>query len=134
MRIGELADRLSVNPQTIRFYERIGLLPDPQRTPAGYRIYSEDDLERVTFIKTAQRLNITLDEIREILSLRDRRQQPCGYVRSVLRREVEAINRRIDELAALRDELEGLDTLADQFPATDTDGACPLIDHVRTRS
>src|SRR5690606_16567547 len=72
MRIGELAERLGVNPKTIRYYESIGLLSPPERTPAGYRIYGEDALERLTFIKTAQRLGITLDETREILALRDR--------------------------------------------------------------
>lgn len=132
MRIGELADRLGLNPRTIRYYERIALLPDPRRTPAGYRVYGEEDLERVRFIKTAQRLNITLDEIREILALRERRERPCDYVRGVLRREVDAINQRLDELARLRDELVALDRLADELPAGD-DGTCPLIEHVRTR-
>lgn len=132
MRIGELAARLGVNPKTIRYYEGIGLLPDPERTPSGYRVYGEDDVERLTFIKTAQRLGITLDEIREILSLRESGEQPCDYVRAVLRREVNEIDRRLTELTTLRDELVALENLADQLPES-RPGACRLIEHVRKR-
>lgn len=94
MRIGELAERLAVNPKTIRYCESIGLLPEPERTPSGYRAYTETDVDRVAFIKTAQRLSITLDEVREILALRERGERPCAYVRDVLRREVAAIDKR----------------------------------------
>ena len=132
MRIGELAARLAINPKTIRYYEGIGLLPEPERTASGYRLYDEDDVERLTFIKTAQRLGITLDEIREILAFRDRGDRPCDYVRTVLRREVAEIDRRLAELTALRDELVALEDLADQLPES-RPGACRLIDHVRQR-
>lgn len=130
MRIGELADRLGINPKTIRYYEGIGLLRDPERTAAGYRVYEEADVERVTFIKTAQRLGITLDEIREILAFRESGEQPCGFVREVLRREVAEMNQRIADLTTLRDELVVLDRLADELPDSGR-GACRLIDHVR---
>lgn len=130
MRIGQLADQLGLNPKTIRYYESIGLLADPGRTPSGYRIYSDDDLERLTFIKTAQRLGITLDEIREILAFRDRGDQPCGYVRDVLRRQVDEIDERIAELRQLRRELVTLDDIADQLPDPGP-GQCRLIEHVR---
>ena len=72
MRIGELAGRLGVNPKTIRYYESIGLLPDPGRTPSGYRVYDEDAVDRLRFIRTAQRLGVTLDEVKEILGFRER--------------------------------------------------------------
>lgn len=130
MRIGELADRLGVNPKTIRYYEGIELLPDPERTPAGYRVYDEADFERITFIKTAQRLGVTLDEIREILALRESGEQPCGYVRDVLRREVAEIGQRIAELTVLRDELTALEILAEELPESGP-GSCRLINHVR---
>jgi len=130
MRIGELADRLGVNTKTIRYYEGIGLMPPPERTPAGYRVYEENAVERLTFIKTAQRLGITLDEVREILALRDRGERPCGYVRGVLRREVAEINERMRELEALRAELVALDRVADDLPDVEP-GSCRIIDHVR---
>lgn len=133
MRIGQLADQLGLNPKTIRYYESIGLLADPGRTPSGYRIYSDDDLERLTFIKTAQRLGITLDEIREILALRDHNQRPCDYVRDVLHRQVDDIDERIAELRALRRQLVHLDEIADDLPDTGPSG-CKLIDHARQQA
>ena len=130
VRIGELADRLGVTTKTVRFYESIGLLPDPARTPSGYRDYAETDAERLTFIKTAQRLGLSLDEIREIIALRDRGQQPCGYVAAVLRRQVAELDRRIREMRQLRDELRGLEAKA---AAGDHHGGgyCGVIEHVR---
>ena len=78
MLIGELAKEMGVNPKTIRFYEEIGLMPAPDRTPSGYRQFSDDDLERLRFIRSAQRLNLRLPEIQEILALRERGRRPCG--------------------------------------------------------
>ncbi|MBN8785385.1 MAG: heavy metal-responsive transcriptional regulator [Terrimonas ferruginea] len=130
MRIGELADQLGLNTKTIRYYESIGLLPEPARTPSGYRDYDDRAGERLRFIRTAQRLGITLDEIREILAFRDRGDQPCGYVREVLRRQVDEIDERIAELRQLRRELVTLDDIADQLPDPGP-GQCRLIEHVR---
>ncbi|SFQ72734.1 DNA-binding transcriptional regulator, MerR family [Amycolatopsis arida] len=107
--IGALAARVGVNTKTIRYYEQIGLLPSPRRTSAGHRRYEVSDAERVTFIRTAQRLGLTLDEIRQILLLQEDGQQPCDYVRQVLRREVARIDRRIAELTGLREQLTTLD-------------------------
>lgn len=130
MRIGELADQLGLNPKTIRYYENIGLLPEPERTPSGYRDYDERTGELVTFIKTAQRLGISLDEIREILAFREQRQPPCSYVRSVLRRQVDEIDERIAELRHLRKELVTLDQIAEELPDP-RPGHCRIIDHAR---
>lgn len=128
MRIGELAAQLGINPRTIRYYEGIGLLPAADRTGANYRRYQAGDADRLTFIKTAQRLGLSLDEIREILALRDRGEAPCGYVRRVLARELDAIDDRIAELRTLRGELVKLEALADQLPPSPA-GYCRLIDH-----
>ncbi len=130
MRIGELADRIGVTTKSIRFYESIGLMPDPVRTPAGYRDYVDDDAGRLTFIKTAQRLGLTLDDIREIIAFRDRGQQPCDYVAGVLRRQVADLDRRIGEMQALRDELTALEARAAR--GSDAAGTfCGIIEHVR---
>ena len=105
-------------------------MPDPVRTPSGYRDYATADVERLPFIKTAQRLGLTLDEIGEIIAFRDRGQQPCGYVAGVLRRQVADLDRRITEMRALREELEALGARA----ATgdhDTGSYCGVIEHVR---
>jgi len=68
MRIGELAGQVGVNPKTIRYYESIGVLPEPGRKSSGYRDYDESYAGRLTFIRSAQRLGITLDEVKEILA------------------------------------------------------------------
>jgi len=125
MRIGELAQRLNLNPRTLRYYESIGLLAEPERTHSGYRDYSDDDLERVQFVKSAQRLGLSLDEIKEILAFKDRGELPCDYVLTVIEREAEDLNRRIREMKQLRDELKILKEKAQRVPkARLRDDAC----------
>jgi DNA-binding transcriptional MerR regulator len=131
MQIGELADRVGVNTKTIRYYESIELLPPPDRTPAGYRIYGPDDETRLTFIKTAQHLGLSLDEIREILALRGAGAAPCEHVRGVLRQQVRDISRRIADLRRLRRELQSLDAAIDDIPR-DAASVCRIIEHVRS--
>ena len=131
MRIGELATRVGVNPKTIRFYEQQGLLPQPARRSSGYRDYRAEDETRLRFVRTAQRLGFSLSEIAEILALKERGEQPCGYVLTVLDRQVADIDRRLGELVALRSELIELKAKADQLPQ----GAgryCAVIEHART--
>ncbi|MDQ4134051.1 MAG: heavy metal-responsive transcriptional regulator [Actinomycetota bacterium] len=129
MRIGELARRVGVTTKTIRFYESIGLLPHPPRTTSGYRDYADEDAERLTFIKTAQRLGLTLDEIGEIISFRDRGQPPCAYVAQVLQQQVADLDHRIQEMRRLREELK---ELAAKAAVTRDDGStyCSVIQHV----
>lgn len=71
MRIGEVAERVGVNPKTIRFYESIGVLPEPPRTPSGYRDYEDEHVERLRFIKAVQRLGLKLEEIGEVSAFRE---------------------------------------------------------------
>ena len=132
MRIGELAGQLGVTTKAIRFYERIGLLPDPPRTPSGYRSYEEADVDRLVFIKTAQRLGLTLDEIKEIIAFRDRGEQPCGYVADVLQRQVTDLDARIREMRALRDELRRLQASAAQGMTAESK-FCGVIEHPHLR-
>lgn len=134
MRIGDLAAQVGVNPKTIRYYETIGIMPEPARTGSGYRDYIEADVARVVFVKAAQRLEMRLDEIREVLALRDRGERPCDYVRRTLRQQVSGIDQRLAELTRLRTELIALDELADQVADTTADqgSCCPLIEHHAT--
>ena len=130
MRIGQLADKLGINPKTIRYYEQIGLIPAAPRTGGGYREYSDTDADRLTFIKTAQRLGLSLEEVAEILSLRERGERPCAYVRDVIDEQIRSVDRRIGELRALRGELRELRAAADAIP--EVDGAtCRIIEHVK---
>ena len=132
MRIGELADRVGVTPKAVRYYESIGLLPCPERRPSGYRDYTDEDVGRLRFVKTAQRLNLSLAEISEILGFRERAERPCGYVLSVLDRQVADLDRRIAEMTELRDELTRLKAVADDLPS-DEGCYCAVIEHA-TRS
>jgi len=132
VRIGELAQRLGITTKAIRFYESIGLLPEPDRTASGYRTYEEVDAERLVFVKTAQRLGLSLDEIKEIIAFRDRGEQPCGYVAAILQRQVADLDERIREMAALRDELQGLQARA--AGGTLAEGRyCGVIEHPNLR-
>ena len=130
MRIGELAERVGVNPKTIRYYEDIGLLPDPARLPSGYREYTDDDFDRLRFIRTAQRLGLSLSEISEILSFRERAERPCDYVLGVLDRQVADLDRRMAEMAQLRRELIELKAQADRLPS-DPNCYCAVIEHTQ---
>ncbi|MFQ5433464.1 MAG: MerR family DNA-binding transcriptional regulator, partial [Anaerolineae bacterium] len=78
--IGVAAHELGINPKTIRYYEEIGLIPQAQRTETGYRIYAQVDLDRIAFILRARELDFSLDDIGEILALREGGEAPCLYV------------------------------------------------------
>jgi DNA-binding transcriptional MerR regulator len=102
IRIGELAQRAGTSPDTLRYYERVGLLPHPPRTPAGYRLYDSSVAERVAFIKKAQALGLTLEEIRDVLRIAAQGTAPCEHVRAALQRRLEDVDTRIRELESLR--------------------------------
>jgi MerR family copper efflux transcriptional regulator len=108
MRIGELAKRSGVSTKAIRYYEQIGVLPPPARTPAGYRDHDETALRRLGFVQAAQALGFTLGEIRQIIALRDRSETPCEHVTHMLTIHAAELDRRITELRALRTALRQL--------------------------
>jgi MerR family transcriptional regulator, copper efflux regulator len=130
VRIGELADQVGVNPKTVRYYEDIGVLPAADRLASGYRDYTDEDVERLRFVRTAQRLGLSLSEISEILTLRERGERPCEYVLEVLDRQLADLDRRLAEMAELRQELVDLRDVADQLPS-EPGCYCSLIEHRR---
>ena len=93
--IGQVADAADVNIQTIRYYERRGLFPTPRRTPAGYRQYADDAVARLRFIKHAQELGFSLEEIQELLGLRVRHGAACDAVERKTRQKIEVVQQRI---------------------------------------
>ncbi|WP_372530547.1 heavy metal-responsive transcriptional regulator [Euzebya sp.] len=129
MRIGQVADRVGVNTKTIRYYESIELLPEPMRNAAGYRMYTAADAERLSFIRTAQRLGLTLDEIREVLVVREQEQTPCGYVLGLLQRHASELDQRITEMQQLRDELTDLVIGAGDYAGAESAVYCGVIQH-----
>ena len=103
--IGELSRRTQVKVPTIRYYEQIGLLPQPVRTEGQQRRYQEDEVNRLNFIRHARELGFGVEDIRELLDLAARPNQPCHQADSIARRNLEAVDRRLAQLGALRQEL-----------------------------
>lgn len=108
MRIGELAGTVGLPTQTIRFYERKGLLREPQRAANGYRTYDESTLARLHFIQTAQAAGLTLAEIGSIIDHRDDGNVPCAHVATLIHNKLADVRARIRNLAALEAELDVL--------------------------
>ena len=108
MKIGELARATGTKVETIRFYEKIGLLGAPSRTDGNYRDYSAHHLGRLSFIRRARDLGFTLDQVRALLTLADDRDQSCSAVDTVAREHLAQIDQKIADLRALRRELEGM--------------------------
>ena len=103
--IGALARRTGTRVQTIRYYEQIGLMPEPDRTAGGQRRYGEADLDRLSFIRHARQLGFPLDAIRELLDLSDHPDRPCEEANAIAARQLRAVEQRIARLEALRTEL-----------------------------
>lgn len=116
LQIGELSEHTGVPSKTIRYYEEIGLLPEPQRAENGYRVYSQDDVDRLQFIRRARALDFALDEIAEILAFRERNETPCRYVMDLICHQIDAIESRIRDLERIRDELKALHEAGQDLP------------------
>ena len=121
--VSKLADRVGTSADTVRYYERIGLLPEPDRSASGYRMYDDDAVERVQFIKFAQRFGLRLEEIGELLQIKERGLCPCGHTRRLLERRLAELDDDMAAMARLRRDigqmLEGLPEGPDEGPRTD---------------
>lgn len=121
---GEVAEHAGVNIQTVRYYERRGLLPEPPRLASGYRQYDADHVSRIRFIKRAQELGFTLAEVEELLSLRADPQGERAQVRSRTVEKIREIERKIDDLGRIKG------TLLELVDACDGHGStreCPIL-------
>ncbi len=119
MRIGEVAERAGVTTKTLRYYESIGLLPEPDRTASGYRSYTTDTLERVRFIRDAQATGLSLAEIESILELKSHGERSCEHTRALLHRQIDEIDAQIERLRSARRELTHLVERADDSDPSD---------------
>lgn len=129
MLIGELSRAAGVDAQTIRFYEREGLLAAPRRLENGYRRYDADAIARLAFIRSAQAADLTLAEIAGVLRVRDRGDSPCSHVQTLLLAKLDAVQARRRELDALESELQRLIAVArevDEASCVDAD-VCSII-------
>lgn len=118
LRIGELAAATDLSTETIRYYEKAGLLPAPARTPAGYRTYGPEAIDRLHFIRGAQRLGLRLEDIRNLLAIRDTGTCPCEPAANFLTQRLAEVDAQIRRLEALRTEMTAM---LEALPA----GDCP---------
>lgn len=123
---GRMAALSGCNAETIRYYERIGLMPDPGRTAAGYRIYEESHLKRISFIRRLRSLGFTLDEIRRFLALVDAEAYTCKEVLAISREHIDVIRAKISDLERMKNSLEELveQCTGDEVPN------CPIVDQL----
>jgi len=126
MHIGEIAKRFGLNPRTIRYYETIGVLPKAERTESGYRLYAEDAIKRLEFVLKSKTLGLTLDEVRQILSLHDKGVAPCEHTKDFIKYKLREIDERIAALKSLKGTLST--ALKKKFKAHSAASICPIID------
>jgi DNA-binding transcriptional MerR regulator len=105
LKIGEVSKRSGIGIEALRFYERMGLLGRPARTNSGYRLYDQEVIERLSFIKKAQVLGLTLSEIAQIISEKAAGQSPCTHVREIVRKRLQELDERMAEMRRYRREL-----------------------------
>jgi len=116
--IGRLGTLAAIEPKTLRYYDRVGLVRPSTRTAAGYRLYGEDTVERLYFIRRAKALRISLADIRRILAVRDEGAAPCQHVLALIRQNLTTVEAQIAQLTRLRtDLLRLLRLLKDKVPA-----------------
>lgn len=130
MRIREFAQLTGLPAKTIRYYESIGILSPPARAANGYREYSEKDLARGRFVAGIRSLNLSLEEIREILAMQDRREAPCRTLLNLIEQRADLIQERIRLLRQMEADLRRLHGLGLTFPTDDIDGKnciCHLV-------
>lgn len=125
-RIGDVTEKLGLSADTLRYYERIGLLNRVSRDGAGIRLYNDKDLSRLKFIQRAQKMNFSLVEIGALLSMRDAPQRARARVRELTGKKLAEVEARLVELKTLRDELRLLLNLC----AGAESGACPIIERI----
>lgn len=131
LKIGELAHRTACQVETIRYYERIGMLSPPARASNNYRTYGEKHVERLLFIRHCRALDMTLDEVRVLLNFRDRPEEDCHGVNRLLDKQIEHVVSRIKSLSILEAQLRHL---RHQCVATDASKECGILNALSERT
>lgn len=134
MRIQEFSKQTGLSPKTIRYYESIGILSPPRRSPNGYRDYEEKAVERARFVAGARSIELSLDEISEILAMQDRREAPCRTMLNLIKQRADEVEERIQMLKRMEDDLMQLYQLGLTFPTDDVDGKNCICHLVREHS
>ncbi len=126
---GNLAKMAAVNIETIRYYEKQGILPEPDRSPSGYRQYNEETVNRIRFVKRAQKLGFSLSEIKQLLKLSGGEITDCDEVKDIALKKLEAIREKIINLQKLDSILSNLATQCDRQQSIKS---CPIIEALMT--
>ncbi len=126
---GNLAKMAGVNIETIRYYEKQGILPEPDRSPSGYRQYDEETVNRIRFVKRAQKLGFSLSEIKQLLKLSEGGITDCDEVKDIALKKLEAIKEKIINLQKLDSILSNLATQCDRQQSIKD---CPIIEALMT--
>ena len=133
--IGELAARSGLTPDALRYYERLGLMPRPQRTPGGFRVYSPAALEQLRVIKQAQALGLSLEEIRDLVSYTDRGGlKRCQRLHDLLQRKIADLDMKLAEFQEFRRTLQGYFEECERTLAATDRTECPVIEHLELKS
>ena len=142
MKIGELAKKTGCQVVTIRYYEKEGLLPEPERSDGNYRVYTEADIERLHFIRHCRHHDMKLAEIRELLAFKDNPQADCSWIKDLIRGHIERVSAQIASLSHLKTHLEHLlNTCPDGqqngcgiVKTLGTAASCPFCEDVRCQA
>ncbi|HED35406.1 MAG TPA: heavy metal-responsive transcriptional regulator [Gammaproteobacteria bacterium] len=126
-KIGEVTKLISLSADTLRYYEKYGLTPDISRSTSGIRLYLDKDISRLKFIKRAQRMNFSLEEIKNLLSMREDPQHAKDSIRQLTADKLTKIEEQLTELSTLRNELTLLLNLC-----RGSEGGCPIIEGIDT--
>ncbi len=121
---GVLSKRTGCNIETVRYYERVGLMPDPERSEGGHRLYAEEHVRRLQFIRRCRELGFTVADIRALLNLVDRRDYTCAEVRDITIAHVDEVRRKIEDLRRLEVTMSGMIKECDGGAVPE----CPIID------
>ena len=123
--IGKVARSAGVSIDTVRYYERQGLIPAPLRKESGYRLYTDETIKRILFIKNAQELGFSLKEISELLALRVESRRSCSEVMGLAKQKIDEVSRKIESLESIKSVLEKLKT---QCKARELTSPCPILE------
>lgn len=130
--IGDIAKRFGLNPRTIRYYEAIGILPKAKRIESGYRVYSDEAIERLEFILKAKALGLKLDEIKDIIFLYEKGEAPCECTKDFVKNKIKEIEEKITTLTELKERLKKLLKLRKYGVAVRS--ICPIIEEAEKKT
>lgn len=133
LQIGAVAARSGLTVDTVRFYEKQGLVAKPLRSAGGYRLYHETDIDRLSFVSRAQALGFSLGEIRELLLLRDTGSETCSHVHDLLEQKLTVVQLKIADLRELENQLKNARKRCDVALGKECTGSCPVIDEMARR-